>query len=899
MTMSILRRITNLFHRSQLDQEIEAELRAHIEMRTADNVAAGMSPEEARRQAALRFGSRAAMKERVVAADAHMFLDSLWKDVHYALRMLRKSPGFTAVAVLTLALGIGATVAVFSVLDGIVLQPLAYPHAEQLVSINISPLAVDPAVANMAPEDYFVFRDQGHTFQQIGIYSASLFFDNQVNVTGLAEPERVHALEATYDVLTTLAVSPALGRTFSARDDSPGAPLTVLLTYGYWQRKFGGDRSAIGKSLTVEGQPRQIIGVLPANFRFLDMQELSLILPLQLDRSKTLIGGFSYFGIARLKPGVTLTQATADAARLLPVALNSFPPQPGYPRKIFEDARLTPRILPLKEEVVGNVGTFLWVIMGGIGMVLLIACANVANLLLVRTEGRRHELALRAALGASRRRVAIQLLRESVVIGILGGTGGLGFAWASVRFLVAHAPAGLPRVDEIRISPSVLCFALAATLVTSLLFGLIPVFKYSDARANLAEGTRILGITRERHHARNLLIAVQVALALVLLVCSGLMIRTFRALTHVNPGFARPAEVQTFRISIPKTDAPDDTSIPHIEQQIQDNLAAIPGISSVGFSSSVPLDGANGVDNVYAEDHTYANGKLPPFRRLIFISPGYLRSMGIPIIAGRDLTWTDTYNKLPVALISEDFAREYWGSPTEALGKRIRTASIDDWRQVIGVVGDVHDRSMDKPARSTVYWPILLKNFSAEPLQAIRDGTFVLRSSRAGTETLMSEVRRAVWSVDAKLPLANVYTLSFLYTKSLARTSFTLVLLGIAGAMALVLGTVGLYGAIAYSVSQRTREIGIRMALGAQRRDLLRLVLREGMLVVVVGLGCGLASSMALTHFLSGLLYGVSPMDPATFATVALLLMLVALLACYIPARRAMKVDPMVALRYE
>ena len=344
---------------------------------------------------------------------------------------------------------------------------------------------------------------------------------------------------------------------------------------------------------------------------------------------------------------------------------------------------------------------------------------------------------------------------------------------------------------------------------------------------------------------------------------------------------------------------PDDAGIPRIEQQIQDHLAAIPGISSAGFSSSIPLDGAHGVDNVFAEDHTYTNGKLPPFRRLIFISPGYLRAMGIPIIAGRDLTWTDTYNKLPVAVISEDFAREYWGSPAEALGKRIRTASIDDWREIIGVAGDVHDQSLDKPARSTVYWPILLKNFEAEPLQSVRDGTFVMRSSRAGTEALANEVRSAVWSVDAQLPVTNVYTLNFLYTKSLARTSFTLVLLGIAGAMALVLGMVGLYGAIAYSVSQRTREIGIRMALGAQRRDLFRLVLREGMLVVVIGLGCGLASSAALTHFLSGLLYGVSPVDPATFATVALLLMLVALAACYIPARRAMRVDPMVALRYE
>ena len=485
------------------------------------------------------------------------------------------------------------------------------------------------------------------------------------------------------------------------------------------------------------------------------------------------------------------------------------------------------------------------------------------------------------------------------MIGLLGGICGLAFAWAALRFLVAYAPAGLPRITGIGISVPVLCFALAATLLTSLLFGLIPIFKYSGARANLSEGSRIAGVTRERHHARNLLITVQVALALVLLICSGLMVRTFRVLTHVDPGFVRASELQTFRIAIPNSDVPDEANVPRIEQQIQDKLAAIPGVSAVGFSSSVPLDGSSNLDNVFAADRTYAKGELPPFRHLIFVSPGFLQTLGTPLIAGRGLTWTDTYEKLPVVLISENFAREYWGSPANAIGKRIRISSIDDWRQIIGVVGDVRDDGMDKPARPDVYWPVLLRNFRSVPLQALRYATFVVRSSRSGSESFANEIRHAVWSVDAKLPLANVYTLNFLYLKSLARTSFTLVLLGIAGAMALLLGAVGLYGAIAYSVSQRTREIGIRMALGAQRRDLLRLVLREEMLVVVTGLGCGLVGSVALTRFLSGLLYGVSPTDPATFATVVLLLFGVALAACYIPARRAMRVDPMVALRYE
>jgi predicted permease len=888
------------YRRQAREADLERELRDHLELEADEQRAAGLSPEEAAYAAHRALGNTLKIEEEVRATWGFQWFETFAQDIRYAFRMLRNSPGFTTVAILTLALGIGGTVAVFGVLDSVVLKPLPYPHPEQLVSINISPLAVDPAVANMAPEDYFIFREQGQIFHQIGIYSDDhIFSDGQVNVTGLAEPERVHALNATYDLLTTLDTPPALGRALSSSDDSPGAPLTVLLTYGYWQRKFGGDASAIGKTLIVDGQLRQIIGVLPRNFRFLDVQDLALILPLQLDRNKTLIGGFSYFGIARLKPGTTLAQATADAARLLPITLSSFPPQPGSPRKIFEDARLAPRILPLKDRVVGNVGAFLWVVMGGIGMVLLIACANVANLLLVRTEGRRHELALRAALGASRRRIAVQLLHESIVIGLLGGACGLILASLALRFLIAFAPAGLPRATDIGISLPVVYFAFAITLFTSLLFGMIPMLRHAGACAGLSEGDRLLSVTRESHRARNLLVVMQVALALVLLICSGLMIRTFHALTQVNPGFERPAELQTFRISIPESDVPDDASISRQEQQIQDQLAVIPGVSSVGFSSSVPLDGTNGVDNVFAEDHTYANGKLPPFRRLIFISPGYLRTMGTPIVAGRDLTWTDTYNKLPVALVSENFAREYWGSPTEALGKRIRTSSIDDWRQIVGVVGDVHDQSIDKPAGSAVYWPILLQNFEAEPLQTVRYGTFVVRSSRAGTESLLTEIRRAVWSVDAKVPLANVYTLNFLYDESLARTSLTLVMLGIAGAMALLLGAVGLYGVIAYSVSQRTREIGIRMALGAQRQDVMRPVLGEGVLVILMGVAVGVAGSLALTRFLSSLLYGVSPADPLTFTAVSILLMAVALAACYLPARRAMRVDPIVALRYE
>src|SRR5690348_216271 len=887
---------STLFHRQHLETDMDEELRSHLENRAEELMRSGVPREEAERRARIEFGGYQKFKEECREAAGAHFIETILQDLRFAFRMLRKSPGFTTVAVLTLALGIGANTAIFSVVDGVLLKPLPYPLPEQLVSINISPLAVDPHVSNMAPEDYFIFNDQCRTFQGIGIYVSSA-----VNVTGIAEPEHVHALGMTHDVLSVLAIPPLFGRAFSPSDDLPGAPPVAVLTYAYWQRKFGADFSAVGKTIIVDGESTQIIGVLPQTFHFLDAQDLALLLPLQLDRNKTLIGNFSFYGIARLKSGNTIDQANAEVTRLLPIVLRSFPVQPGLGIDIFENAHLAPRILPLRDAVVGNVGSFLWVLMGGIGMVLLIACANVANLFLVRTEGRQQEFAVRAALGASQGRIAAALMTESMVVGALASVFGLGLGWAALRFLVTLAPSSLPRISEIGIDLPALMFALAAALLTSLLVGMIPVIKYARAcdGAGLREGGRTLSQSRERHRARNVLVALQVALALVLLVCSGLMIRTFRALIHVNPGFSRPAGLQTFRISIPRTEAPDDVNVPRVEQQIEEKLAAIPGVSSVSFSNSVPLDGSNYLYNVFAEDHTYSEGKIPPFSHMVFVSPEYLKTMGTPLVAGRELTWTDTYQQLPVALVSENFARGYWGTPAAALGKRIRVSSVDAWRQIIGVVGDVHDKGMDKSARPAVYWPVLLSSFQGTPLSVQRFVTFAVRSPLAGTEGLMKQIRQAVWSVNANLPLAGAFTLGDLYNKSMARTSFTLVMLGVAGAMALLLGTIGLYGVIAYSVSQRTREIGIRLALGAQRQSIMRMVLRQGLGLSASGTALGFVSAMIVSRLMSGLLYGVSPTDPFTYAAVAAVLLAVALLASYIPARRATRVDPMIALRYE
>lgn len=890
-------RLRSLFRKETVEGELDDELRFHYEQQTEKYVATGMSREEAERRVRIIFGGLDQIKEECRDARGISLIEVVLQDTRYALRTLRKSPGFTTVAVLTLALGIGATTAIFSVLHSVLFKALPYPHSEQLVSVEISPLALDPSLRGMAPEDYFVFREQSRAFQDIGIY-AETDSDHDVNVTGFAEPERVHALYVTDGVLSILGIPPISGRIFSSSDDSPGASPTVVLTYAYWQHKFG-DHPAVGKTLVVDGKARAIIGVLPANFRFLDDQDLGLILPLQLDRNKTLLGNFSYFGIARLKSGIGPVTADADVARLLPITLSAFPPPPGLSVDFFRRARLSPSLFPLKEDVVGHIGRLLWVLMGGIGMVLLIACGNVANLLLARTEGRHHELALRAALGATRRRIAVQLLLESAVLGLLGGILGLGFTVVALHYLVRLAPASLPRMNDIGIDVPVLLFTLGIALFTSLIFGLTPALKYAGVRASLSESGRTVSPSRERHRAQDSLVVLQVGLALVLLICSGLMIRTFRVLTSVDPGFAGPSELQTFRIAIPNSDVPDDASVPRIEQQIQDKLAAVPGVSSAGFSSAVPMDGDNRLDNVFVADHAYEDGTLPPLRHLLFISPGYLRTLGTPLIAGRDVDWNDTYNMVPVALVSENFAREYWRTPDEALGRRIRISASDDWREIIGVVGDVHDDGVDRPARTAVYWPSLLARFQSKPLRASRYVSFVVRSPGAGSEDLTKQIQRAVRSVNANLPLARVHTLDYYCARSMARTSFTLVILSIAGGIALLLGLVGLYGVLAYSVSQRTREIGVRMALGARPRRILALVLGRGMVIVSIGLALGVVAALVFTRVLSSQLFGVRSNDPLTYALIVPLLGVVALAACYIPARRATHVEPAVALRYE
>lgn len=817
--------------------------------------------------------------------------------IRQVLRRLARTPMFTAVTLITLAAGVGANTVVFSVLEGILLKPLPYPKSQQLVVVNHAAPGIDVKELPNSPSTYFVYRDQNRSFQDIALISG-----DSVSVTGVAEPEQVRAEDVTDGLLPVLGVAPAIGRGFTRQDDSPGNPKTTILMYGYWQRKFGGNRAILGQTIKIDGEQHQVIGVMPQSFHFFGQTEdPALLLPFQFDRNKTFLGNFSYQGVARLRPGVTIQQASSDVARMIPIVLHTFQGPPGFSVKLFEDARLSPNIKELKQYVVGDIGNVLWVLMGSIGLVLLIACANVANLVLVRVEGRRQELAIRSALGARWSRIAAELLVESVVLGLLGSVLGLGLAYGGLRILLAMAPKGLPRLNEIGIDATVLLFTLGVALLASVLFGCIPIFKYAGARlaTGLREGARGMSQSREQHRARSSLVVVQVALALVLLICSGLMMRTFVALTKVEPGFTAPAEIQTFSLSIPETEIKDKDNVPRTFEAVMQKLAALPGVSSVGLSTGVPLDNRNSFDPVYAEDHSYRPGQLAPIRRFKFISPGLLATMGTPLVAGRDFTWTDIYQKLPVAMVSENLARELWQSPANALGKRVRVGSTDDWRQIVGVVSDVYYDGMNKEAAKTAYWPILMANFEGEKVRATRNLSFVLRTPRAGTESLMQDVRAAVWSVDPTLPLADVRTEDYYYRASLARTTFTLLMLAIAGAMALLLGTVGIYGVIAYSVSQRTREIGIRMALGAQRNELTGLFVRHGLLLTGVGVVIGLAAAFASMRLLASLLYKVSPMDLLTYTIVSGGLILTAFLASYLPSLRAAGVDPVEALRGE
>ena len=815
----------------------------------------------------------------------------------HALRRLFKTPAFALAAVITVGAAIGANALIFSVVNGVILKPLPYADPSSLVGAWLVAPGVMKGELQQSAATYFMIREDAKSFTDIGLWQVG-----SVTVTGRGEPEQVETLFATDGTLPVLGIHAALGRDISKEDDLPTGPKVVLLTHRYWQRAFNANPNAIGQSIMVNGVAREVIGVLPEDFRFLRSNPV-LVVPQQIDRATIHAAGFNYQGIARLKPGVTLAQANADVERLLPSLTERFPLPQGFTQKMFDEARFGSLVRPLDIDVVGDIGNMLWILLGTVGLVLLVACANIANLFLVRAEGRQQELAIRLALGAEARQVAWQLLAESLLVALLGGVLGIALAYGGIQLLLYLQPVQLPRLNEITIDPTVLLFTLGVSLFAGLLFGAIPVVKYArpEVASTLKDASRGSSEGRERHRARNTLVVAQVALAAVLLVASGLMVRSFIAIRDVPPGFQNPESVLTMRISIPTAVVSDPAQAVRTHEQIVRKIEAVGGVESVGLTSEVTMGGNNNNDPIWVEDKPYEGQGIPPLRRHKYIADGYFTTMGNPIVAGRGITWNDSHNYQKVAMVSENLAREYWGDPGKAIGKRIRRTMQSPYYEIVGVAGNERQDGATRPAPAIVYWPMLTADTpgDAKTTNVQRSVVYAIRSSRLQSPGFLGEVQQAVWSVNSNLPLARVRTMQQVYDDSMAQTSFVLVILGIAAAVTLLLGLVGIYGVIAYIVAQRRREVGIRMALGAPGESVQRIFVSRGLMLTGIGLAVGLIAAAGLMRLLSSMLFGVKPFDPITYIAVVAGLGGVALLATWLPARQATRIDPMLALRAE
>jgi predicted permease len=898
----MMQALSRIFGRSRRYNDIDVSIREHIEERVDELIDEGLAREQAEQTARREFGNVALIQQRSREQWQWPRLESLLADLKFTLRRLRKSPGFAVTVLLTLAIGIGANTAVFSVVDGVLLKPLPYPDSDQLVALwldapGAAGLSNLETGLRLSPSMYFTFAEHNNTFQSLGVW-----VPNTANVTGIAQPEQVHALMISDGILQTLAVPPAVGRWFSTQDQDPNGAKTVMLSYGYWQRRFGGDPRVIGRSIQIDAQTREIVGIMPRGFRIVD-RDFDMLVPLAFDRGKLVLAGFGYNGIGRLKPGISVAQADADVSRLIETWMRSYRNGPDTDPFFYRRWKITPQFRLLKEEVVRQVSKVLWIVMGTVGLVMLIACVNIANLLLVRAESRQHELSIRAALGAGRARIARELLFESVILGLMGGVLALGVAYGGLRLLVAFGPANLPRLSEVALDARAFAFTIALSVISGLLFGSIPAFKYARTRAAaaLSSAGRTASVSRDRQRSRSVLVVAQVAMALVLLVSALLMIRTFAALRNVEPGFTDPAHLETMRIYIPEMLVSDPILATRIQNEITDKIAAVPGVTSVGFSEGLPMEGIDpNWDEIRVEGKHYEGG-TPPLRLFNYVSPGYFSTMGTHLVAGRDFTWSDLYELRQYIMVSESFARENWGSASAAIGKRAHQWEKIPWQEVIGVVQDVRHNGVDEKAPPMVYWTAMLRSpYTPKPtIEAPRTVSYAIRSNRAGNQSLVTDIQRAVWSVNGNLPVASVSTMEQIYAGSMERTSFTLAMLAIAGSMALALGIIGIYGVISYAVSQRTREIGIRLALGAQKGELKWMFVRSALMLTITGVAVGLIAAAALTQSMKSLLFGISPLDPATYLVVPVVLVAAAALASYLPARRAAGVNPVEALRVE
>jgi predicted permease len=877
-------RIATLFHRSQMNGEIDEELRSHIQHRADDLERSGLPRAEAERRARIEFGGQVRYKEESREAAGGALVESLFQDVRFAVRMLRKSPGFTVVAILTLALGIGANTAIFSVVNAVLLQPLPYPNANRL-AIVWSQWGNETRGPGSGPE-LIELRKRSQAFDEIGgIWVSS------GTITGTTEPEQVRLAFTTANFLPLLAEKPQLGRFFAPGEDRRGAAPLMILTDGLWRRQFGVNPGILGQTARLNGNNFTVVGVLPPDFKVLfpdsRMGDVQVFIPFLDDLEKQSRDTGYIRMIGRLRKGRTVREAQSEA--------ESIATELRSEAKEYAEQSLHLNVLSLQADDVRLVQPALVSLFAAVGLVLLVTCANVANLLLSRSGNRRHETALRTAMGAERRRIVRQLLTENIFLGFLGGAAALGIGWAALRWILSLEPEGIRGLIAVKLDAWVLAFTLGLSILTGVLFGLAPAL--SVARVDLAEILKESGksTTMGKPWLRQLLIVSEVALGCVILVGTGLMIRTFASLLRVDPGF-RPENVLTFQLSFPGSRYGKVASITNFLKELRMDLASMPGTQSVGGISHLPLD--EGLGNWYS--YYWAEGVPIQQQNTVMADhrstlPGYFRSIGATLLAGREFEDTDDAAHTHVAVVDDIVAAQSWPGQ-DAIGKRLSVEDspagafqfVREAVVVIGVVKHVQAHSLTAKGRGQIYLPV--------PLTPRPTYSMVVRTT-APVQTFAAYVQQAVKRLDKEMPVSNVRPQMDYVERARAQTRFVTVLAGALAALALFLACIGIYGVTSYSVAQRKREIAIRMAVGANSADVSGMMLRQSGLPVMIGVLLGLAIAAALTPLLSGLLFGVRPSDPLTYAVISLVLAAVGILACYFPSRRATKVDPLMALR--
>ena len=798
---------------------------------------------------------------------------------------------------LTLGLGIAGTTAAFSVVNAVLLRPLPYHEPERLVQLWHAAPGLGIPQVEQSDASYIQYHDKAtRSFASVASYRPT-----SASLTGAQDPERVSASLITASLIPTLGVAPMLGRNFSEDEDRPGGSPVVILSHALWQRRYGADRSIVGTSIQVDGTAREVIGVMPATFRFPN-ETIELWIPMAIDRAHLSTGNFNRNAIGRLRPGVTIQAAEAE---MQPIIMRLPDDVPGMmTRSMFDQAKIRVTLHPLRDDVIGDIRPILFTVLGTVAVVLLIACANVANLFLVRAEARAKEVAVRSALGATPRGIVSLYLGESLALTAAGATLGVVLAYGALGLLLRFAPTGLPRASEISIDLTSLGVAAAIAIVTGVFFSAVPFIRAGrgELSPTLRDGSRGSTTGRERQRVRNAFVVAQVALALVLLVGSGLLARSFQRMRAVDPGFA-PDGVLTLRLTLPQAAYRTPGDISRFYHELMTRLAAIPGVEAVGAAGKLPLlpDNNNNV-GTWIEDRPVAADALPTIHSMTSVTQDYFKAMRIPIIEGR--TFRDDGSGRPSSetVVARSFARRFWPNES-AIGKRVKTGGPDAaWSTIVGVVGDVHDEALTKPVDEMIYQPVIsiIQPTPAEPDSIVAENSMALTIRAAGDPTaVFASVRREIWAMDGNLPLVNVRSLSDIVGGAMARTTFTLLMIGAAAGVALLLGAIGIYGVISYMVSLRTREIGVRMALGAQSSEVRGMVVRQGLTLAVIGVGIGLVGALALSRLISSLLFGIAPHDPVTLGTVTLALLGVAALASWLPAMRAARIDPTEALRAE